>query len=146
MANRHPFPRSLWGLDPDEAQRLLAELEEPLRRERVALDRAVELAEAEAGRLTAECAQLEEQIRLAEQRLGLIRQGLSRQRGLAPAQSLAVRRQVDGLEREHRLRLDQMRQREAALRAEIEQRRRAIHRWVMELLKMVAARGDQSGG
>lgn len=140
MGSQHEWKRSLWGVDPDEAQRLLAEYEEPLRRERAALERAVALAEAEEERLTMECTQLEEQIRYAEQRLSLIRQGMSRQRSLAPTQSLALNRQMAALEREYAHRMDQVRRKEVAVRAEIEERRRSLHRWVMELLRSVAGR------
>ncbi|MFZ5828361.1 MAG: hypothetical protein ACOY94_29000 [Bacillota bacterium] len=143
MANRHEWRRSLWGVDPDEAQRRLAEHEEPLRRERAALERAVALAEAETERLTTECAQLEEQIRYAGQRLTLIRQGISRQRSLAPTHSLALNRQMAALEREHAHRVDQVRRKQEALRAEIEERRRKLHLWVMELLRSVAGRGAE---
>lgn len=141
MANRHDWRRSLWGVDPDEAQRLLMEQEEPLQRARLALERAVTLAEAEAERLALECVQLEEQIRYAEQRQALIRQGLARQRSLAPTQSLALNRQMAALEREHTHRVAQGRRREEALRAEIESRQRSLHRWAIELLRSVASRG-----
>lgn len=143
MGRGNEWKRSLWGLDPDEAQRVLTEHEEPLRRERAALERAVALAEAEAERLTTESAQLEEQIRYAEQRLSLIRQGMSRQRSLATTHSLALNRQMAALEREHAHQVAEVRRKEEAIREEIEERRRALHRWVMELLRSVAGRGPK---
>lgn len=142
MADRHAWKRSLWGLDPGEAARLLDERDEPIRRERAVLEQAVALAETEAGRLTTECEALSQQVRLAEQRLLLIRESLARQRSLAPAQTLALQRQIALLEREHAQRLEQARRREEALQAEIAERRRSVHQWATELLRSVARRGE----
>ncbi|MFZ5817838.1 MAG: hypothetical protein ACOY93_21515 [Bacillota bacterium] len=144
MAERHELKRSLWGLDPAEAEALLAEQGEPLLRERVVLQRAVEMAEAEADRLAAEIRQMSERIPFAEKRLALIRQGLERQRSLSPAHGLALHRQLSALEREHSLLIEEGRRREEAIRAEIEERQRSLHQWVMELLRSVAGRSSKS--
>lgn len=144
MADGPQLKRSLFGVDPAEAERQLTEQVEPLRRERAVLERAVALAEAEAERLEAEHAELAQRIEHARRRLEVIRHGVLRQQSLASTQALAVHRQLAALEREHAARIDEARRREGRIRAEIEERRRSLHRWVMELLRSVAARHPSS--
>jgi hypothetical protein len=110
----------------------------------LALEMAVQLAQQEAERLEAECRDLATQIPYAEQRLALIRTGLERQRSLIPTQALLLHRQMAASEQEHADRMAELRRREAALRREIDERRRSLHRWAMALLQSVAARAGSS--
>lgn len=140
MADRHPLKRSLWGIDPAAVEQWLQEQEAPLRREREALERAVTLAETEVERLKAQCEHLARQIRYAEQRLTLARQSVQRQQSLPPTQALTMHQHLRTLEREHMARMADLEQQEAALRTQIDQQRRSLHRWVMALLQSVAER------
>ncbi len=139
--DRGRLPRQLWGVDPHEVEELLADLEAPLQRERMALEQIVTTLEAEERQLTADLLDLTQRVELAQERQVILRRSLEQQRTSRRAHGLALTRELTRREQEHRGELDLLHRQREALRQEIDQRRQSLHAWVTELLASLAARG-----
>jgi len=137
---RNPLARGLWGIDPGEAEALLAEQEAPLQRERLALEQTVAALEAEERQLLQEIADLTRRLELAEERVQILRQSVAQQRSIQKTQGLALTRELARREQEHRGQLALLVRQGEALQREIAERRASLNAWVSELLASLAAR------